>query len=146
MGKEGDWTWIRSAKVDVGNINIRYSHPISIFYCWLKNPFKPFHLLFRKISLTCGLNILFLMIFCSWSTCFFVPVFYLLLLQKAKFNMWGRRAPSENRRNAHDCAYFLIQVLFDVFKLVNIISKQWELKCVSLIQKDVMVWRDLPCG
>ena len=145
MGKEGEWTWIRSAKVEFGNINIRYTNPISKFYCWLTNPFKPFHLLFRKTSLTCGLNILFLMIFCSWSIC--CLFLFLSPLQKAKFNMWGRRAPSENRRNAHDCAYFLIQVVFDIFKCLDIISKQWELKINYFpIQKDVMVWRDLPCG
>ena len=92
--------------------------PISIFYSSFTNPFKPFHLLFRSLSLTSGLIILFVhdqLLFCF---CFLSP------LQKAKFNMWGRRAPSENRRNAHDCAYFLIQVFFDIFKFLNIISKQ----------------------
>ena len=48
-------------------------------------------------------------------------VFPLFWLQKANFTMWGRGAPSGKKKNAEDCAYFVIH-------------------------KGLMVWRDLPCG
>ena len=47
--------------------------------------------------------------------------FPLFWLQKANFTMWGRGAPSGKKKNAEDCAYFVIH-------------------------KGLMVWRDLPCG